>query len=629
MRIRSAILALALATSASGEGEPPQYSPYADQEHANRVFWGDTHVHTSWSPDAGAGGNLRLGPDTAYRFARGETITAHNGTRVALRRPLDFLVVADHSEYLGIYPMLEAGLPALLATETGARWAEYLRKGERARVGQEYAAGMPEGRDLVKSLPFQRTVWEQVGANADRYDQPGVFTAFIGYEWTSTPDDANLHRVVLFADDASTTSQVVPFRSFDSEDPEDLWRWLADYERTTGGRVLAIPHNSNVSAGRMFELHTYDGRPFDRAYAEQRTRWEPLVEVTQIKGDSETAPFLSPDDEFVDIGNRGERAGMSMDPNDVHTDDMWAGEYVRAALGNGVGLAEELGANPFEFGLIGSTDSHTGLATADEGDFWGKFSANEPRPGRAARPLAEAFMPPDAVEKFDPDDSGAAANVLASGLAAVWARENSRAALFDAMRRRETYATTGPRMQVRFFGGWDFSAVDAMAPDLARRGYAAGVPMGGELPARPRGGVPRFLVAALRDPDGANLDRIQIVKQWSGSDGQRRERVYDVVVSGERSIAADGRCREAVGNTVDLETARYTNSIGAPQLLGVWRDPDFDPERRAVYYLRVLEIPTPRWTTYDAVRFGTPLPKSVPATHQERAYTSPIWYRGG
>jgi hypothetical protein len=611
---------------ADADEQAQQYSPYADLDHATDVFWGDTHVHSSWSPDAGAGGNLRLGPDEAYQFARGDTVTAHNGTRVALRRPLDFLLVSDHSEYMGIYPMLEEGLPELLATETGKRWAELVRQGKRAQVGQEFAAGLPAGEDMIESPGFQRSIWERVVANAERYDDPGRFTAFIGYEWTSMPGGANLHRIVLFADGAEQAAQVVPFRSIDSSDPEDLWAYLADYEQRTGGRAFAIPHNSNLSAGRMFELTTYDGKPLTKAYAQERTRWEPVVEATQIKGDSETAPYLSPDDEFADFGTWDANAGMGTGD---HRDEMYAGEYVRSALGNGVVVAEQLGANPFEFGLIGSTDAHTGLATADDDDFWGKFSSNEPSADRLSRPWSEAFLPPEGSElreRLGTSGMGRTSDLVASGFAAVWARENTRAALFEAMKRRETYSTTGPRMVVRFFGGWDFAPDAAFAPDLAAVGYAGGTPMGGHLSARPGNATPSFLVSALRDPEGANLDRIQIVKQWMGEAGERRERIFDVAVSGGRTIGADGRCREPVGDTVDVKTATYRNTIGDSQLTAVWRDPDFDAKRKAVYYVRVLEIPTPRWTTYDAARFGFDPPDGVPATTQERAYTSPIWY---
>jgi hypothetical protein len=638
---RPAAGADAPAAQAASPGTPG-YSPWVERSYATRVFWGDTHVHSSWSPDANAGGNTRIDPDAAYRFAKGETVTGHNGQPVRLRRPLDFLVVADHSEYMGLFPMLEARDPELLANETGARWSGMIAEGKRAQVGAEFAMGLPSGKDLLKSPGFQRSVWNRVIENAERHDAPGRFTAFVGYEWSSMPRGANLHRIVLFADGAEKVSQVVPFRSIDSVDPEALWRYLADYERKTGGRALAIPHNSNLSAGRMFELVDMAGKPFSKAYATERARWEPLVEATQIKGDSETAPFLSPEDEFADYGTWDSEAGMTPAP---HEDWMYEGEYVRSALARGLGVEAKLGVNPFAFGLIGSTDSHTGLATADDEDFWGKFNSNEPAPSRTDEPWAKNFLPPEGSEAHRQFQAAGFADrerpsqsmtwrLVASGFAAVWATENTRAALFDAMLRRETYATTGPRMVVRFFGGWQFADQDAFAPDLAAVGYAKGVPMGGVLPAPPAaaaGGAtgrtaPSFLVSALRDPEGAHLDRVQIVKQWLDEKGERRERLYDVALSGDRKVDASGRSREPVGNTVDLARASYANTIGASVLTATWRDPDFDPEVSAVYYVRVLEIPTPHWTTYDAVRFGKPLPPGYPGTTQERAYTSPIWY---
>ncbi|MAG55414.1 MAG: hypothetical protein CMJ83_03900 [Planctomycetes bacterium] len=631
--LAASIVPASLVAGAEGQS----YSPYADRSHPDRVFWGDTHLHSSWSPDAGAGGNTQISPDHAYRFAKGETITGHTGQRIALRRPLDFLLVSDHSEYLGLYPMLDERHPDLLASETGARWARLVEEGKRGQVGGEFAASLPAGQDLIESPAFQRDVWDRVIENAERHNEPGRFTAFIGYEWTSMPKGANLHRIVLFGDGAKRTSQVVPFRSIDSDDPEALWKYLAEYESKTGGHVMAIPHNSNMSAGRMFERTAFDGKPFTKSYATRRRRWEPLVEATQIKGDSETAPHLSPEDEFADYGTWDAAKGMA---RGEHEDWMYDGEYVRSALGNGLAIGSEIGVNPFEFGLIGSTDSHTGLATADDDDFWGKFSSNEPHADRADEAWAKNLIPPPdsaAASQLElaqymtgrKADQMMTRSLVASGFAAVWARENTRESLFAAMRRRETYSTTGPRMVVRFFGGWSFEDNDAVAPDLAAVGYAKGGPMGSVLAKRPRRGVPSFLVAALRDTEGANLDRVQIVKQWTGEKGQRRERIYDVVVSGERKIGRDGRCREEVGDTVDVEAATYTNAIGASQLAGVWRDPDFDAERRAVYYVRVLEIPTPRWTTYDAARFGTKLPEKVSATTQERAYTSPIWYSPG
>jgi hypothetical protein len=637
--LRRLLVAAALCAAGSSFAGDAPYSPYAGATHATNVYWGDTHVHSSWSPDAGGSGNRKIGPDEAYRFARGETIPGHAGQPVALRRPLDFLVLADHSEALGLFPLLQERDPSLLATENGKRWAALLEKGRWGEVGLDFALGLATGRNPFGTpeakARIARTIWDRVVANAERYNQPGVFTAFIGYEWSSMPEGANLHRVVIFRDGADRAGQVVPFSSVDSEDPEDLWRYLADYEAKTGGNALAIPHNSNLSAGRMFELADFRGGPMTRAYAQARRRWEPVVEVTQIKGDSEAAPRLSPGDEFADFGTWD--GGRGMAPDGKHEDWMYEGEYVRPALGNGLALGRSLGTNPFELGMIGSTDSHTGLATADDDDFWGKFSSNEPPVRELEGNWAGFDVAPDSelgkrmrsLSSGDLPDQSATWSLVASGYAAVWARENTREAIFDAIERRETYATTGPRISVRFFGGWSFSGADAHAPDLARTGYAKGVPMGATLGPRPEGGAPGFLVAALRDPEGANLDRLQVIKLWIDAGGKRQERIFDVAASGGRAIGADGRCRVPVGSTVDVARATWTNTIGAAQLATFWRDPDFDPERPALYYVRVLQIPTPHWTIYDAVRLGSELPERAPRTIQERAYTSPIWYTPG
>ena len=597
--------------------------------YPTNLYWGDTHVHSSWSADAGSYGNQLLTPDHAYRFARGEAVTAHNGERVQLRQPLDFLMVSDHAEYLGLYPLLKAGDPDLLAMPNGGRWHALFKQGRFERIGYLAAGEMEAPTETIRDQPFNRTMWERVIDNAERHNDPGRFTTFIGYEWSSMPDTANLHRNVLFRDGAERVRQTLPFSAMDGTDPEDLWHHLASYERRTGGRAIAIPHNGNLSAGRMFELQRFDGSPLTEGYAAARARWEPVVEVTQIKGDSETVPYLSPDDEFADFGTWDEMRGMG---RFGHRDAMYAGEYARAALGNGLAVEQQLGRNPFRFGLIGSTDAHTGLATAADDNFWGKFSVGEPRSDRADVPwvpldppggwvvgtLMNALLPSQMT----------AWSLVASGYVGVWARENVRTEIFDALVRREAYATTGPRMAVRFFGGFDFVAADAQAPDLAAVGYAKGVPMGGEItnPGKPNA-APTLLLAAWRDPQGANLDRIQVIKLQVTVTGRVEERIYDVALSDGRTTNADGRCRTPVGSTVEVETAAYTNAIGAATLATVWRDPDFDPQRRALYYARILAIPTPRWTTYDAARWGTERPADAPAAIQERAYTSPIWYR--
>ena len=594
------------------------YSPYAGRGYPTQVFWGDTHLHTAISVDAGMFGN-RLGLEEAYRFARGEEVVSATGQRVKLSRPLDFLVIADHSDGYGMFTALLEGEPTLMANETARRWHRMINEG-----GQEAVNATLEVIDLfskgtmpfdINDPAFRGPVWEDVIEAAEGYNDPGVFTAFIGYEWTSlAPPGNNLHRVVVYRDGGDKARRTLPFTAEESVDPEDLWQALAAYEDKTGGRLLAIPHNGNLSNGMMFAVTAFDGNPLTRAYAEEREKWEPLYEVTQIKGDGETHPLLSPNDEFADYGT-WDKGNLNL--SQPKTNDMLQYEYGRSALKLGLSLEQRLGANPFKFGMIGSTDSHTSLATAAEENFFGKHSGTEPGPERFAHPVIAA-----------PDGSAVIMGweQVSSGYAAVWATENTREAIWDAMKRREVFATTGSRMLVRLFGGWDFVPQDAHTRVPATVGYGKGVPMGGDLRQAPRGKAPTFLVAALKDHFGANLDRIQIIKGWLDAGGDLQERVYDVAVSDGRGIGSDGRCDTPVGNTVDLATATWTNTIGDPELITVWTDPDFDPNERAFYYARVIEIPTPRWTLYDAVRFGVEMPDEVPMTTQERAYTSPIWY---
>jgi len=588
------------------------YSPHADRSIPDRVLFGDTHLHTTSSPDAFLFG-VQLSPDDAFRFAKGERVTSTHGLPVRLIEPLDFLVVSDHMEYLGLMPRLFGGDERVLATEYGRMLYERSKQGEDGF----YQAAMILIRDLAMNerkmrVPeLERAIWREVAETADRHDEPGRFTAFTGYEWTSMIEGDNLHRVVIYRGDAQATAKLLPVSSLDSPDPEDLWAFMAKYEAETGDSILAIPHNGNLSNGRMFETKRIDGSAFDAAYAKERIRWEPLVEATQIKGDGETHPYLSPNDEFADyetwdMGNLGGTADK--EPS------MLEGEYARSALRLGLEVEAETGVNPYRFGLIGSTDSHTALATSREENFFGKHSGMEPTPTRMT----------DALAQLD-DEPVLGWQQVASGLAAVWAEENTRAAIFDAMRRKETYATTGTRMRVRLFAGYDFEAADLTRPDWATHGYARGVPMGGDLPRAAWFAKPGFLVRAWRDPNGANLDRVQIVKGWLDDDGESHERVYDVALSDRREVADDGKA-PPVGNTVDLATATWSNSIGAAMLETFWEDPDFDRDQRAFYYVRVLEIPTPRWSTIDAKVFGAEVPDGVDRTTQDRAYTSPVWY---
>jgi hypothetical protein len=600
------------------------YSPYAHRSFPERPLWGDSHLHTSLSLDASLFGN-RLPPSEAYRFARGEQVVSSTGQALRLSRPLDWLVIADHSDGMGFTNDIAAGKPELMAYEQAARWNKGMTEGGDAAVqaaldlittfsndqmDPEMFALYSPGSKLYKNL------WEEVVANAETFNDPGRFTAMIGFEWTSLIKGNNMHRVVIMRDGAVRARQVVPFTMTapqGSPDPRDLWKYLANYEEKTGGEILAIAHNGNLSNGIMFPLKAqWNGKRLNESYVTQRNKWEPLYEATQMKGDGETHPFLSPDDEFADyetwdIGN--------LDVSAAKTNDMLAGEYAREALKRGLVIESKRGVNPYKFGMIGATDSHTSLATAEEDNFFGKHTGYEPKAGRLDHP----FMQTD-------EGSIIGWQMVASGLAAVWAIENTREAIFDAMQRKEVYGTTGPRMSVRLFGGWEYTEQDLNSRMPAVVGYTKGSPMGGDLRAMPKDAkAPTFMVYALRDPVGANLDRIQIVKGWLDKKGKTHEKVYDVAWSDDRAIGADGKL-PAVGNTVDVANANWTNSIGASELATVWIDPSFDPKQKAFYYTRVIEIPTPRWSTYDAFRLGVELPKDAPTSTQERAYTSPIWY---
>jgi hypothetical protein len=593
------------------EAPKKEYSPYVGDHFPNRVYFGDTHLHTSWSVDAGMIG-ATLGPDAAYRVSRGETVTAHGGFKVKLVRPLDFVVVADHAENLGLADFIRRSDPIILANDVGKKWHDLNKAGNGYDAFIEWARS--DDKDLINEPRMVESVWKKVVANADRFYQPGVFTTFTGFEWTSMPGGNNLHRVVVFRDGEERTNQVYPFTAYDSVDPEDLWDYMAAYEKNTRGQVLAIPHNGNLSNGLMFDTETYDGKRLTKAYAEMRSRYEPIIEVTQIKGDGETHPLFSPDDEFADFENLdvGNISGK-----EAKTNDMLPKEYARPALMEGLRLEEKLGVNPYKFGMVGSTDAHNAIPSTREENNFGKAHIAEPTADRYEHFLIKGEKPELSIMV---EDLGAA------GLAAVWARENTRESIWDAMARKEVFATTGTRLRVRVFGGWDFVADEVHRPDFAREGYARGVPMGGDMSAAPEGKAPGFMIRALRDPDGANLDRVQVIKGWLDEKGQPRERIYDVAVSDGREIGEDGRCETPVGNTVDVINASYTNTIGDPFMAAHWVDPDFDPGQRAFYYVRVIEIPTPRWTAYDAKFFSIKMPEGTKMQVQDRAYTSPIWY---
>ncbi len=634
MRFPLSIWILMLVFMGCNKSKSPSHEKVTEQKgsenptvHDNpnkSLYWGDTHLHTTNSPDAFSFG-ARLTPDEAYRFAKGETIESE-GLMIQLNRPLDFLVVADHAEGLGLANEVMARNELLMKDPLLQEWAKRLNAGatESSAVGRELINSFATG-DLPEILFDRRVmdkvvskIWSDYLYTAERHYQPGSFTTLAGYEWSSLPQGNNLHRVVVFRDGYDKTIQTLPLSSSLSSDPKDLWKALQAYEDATNGKVLAIPHNGNASNGLMFTLTDFAGNPMTKAYASLRSRWEPLVETTQIKGDSESHPFLSPNDEFAGYGIAGWDMG-NLNLSALKTKDMYQYEYSREALKNGLMIEDRLGVNPYRFGLIGSTDSHTALATADRDNFTGKFTnmVND-----AQRSLHS--------EEIGVANSSEASSIrhnwqyLSSGYAAVWAESNTREAIWDAMQRKEVYGTTGPRIYLRFFGGWEFSSDDVKAPNYAQIGYQKGVPMGSDLLAGDENESPRFMLVASKDPEGANLDRIQIIKGWT-QDGKTYEKIFNVAWSGQRKLGTDGKL-PLVGNTVDAGSATYKNTIGAEMLATVWTDPEFEPSVRSFYYVRVLEIPTPRWTTYDAARFKLELPADVPSTVQDRAYSSPIWY---
>jgi len=567
-------------------------------------------VHSNRSPDSFAFGNSRLTPDNAYRFAKGETVKANSGENVTLKKPLDFLLVADHAEFVGVFPKLIERDPVFAATGLGKRWIKALDESANLRtIILEWVALISDPNyEQELTAEFRTDVWKENISFADRHNDPGTFTAMIGYEWTAMINGNNLHRVIVYRDNVDKAGQLPPFSALDSQDPEKLWAFLERYEAKTGGDIMAIPHNGNISNGMMFQLNTVSGEPVSEAWAQTRIKWEPLYEVTQVKGDGEAHPFLSPDDEFADYETWDEdNIGRTV----AKKNEMLQYEYGRSALKLGLKIEQELGTNPYEFGLLGSTDSHTTLSTADDDNFYGKFIDSEMTPERMTNKMGGSLW-------YN-------WKLAASGYMGIWADENNRTSLFDAMQRKEVYATTGPRIALRFFGSWHFNQQDS-EKELATVGYQKGVPMGSRLIKAPKGGAPRFLISAYKDADGANLDRMQVIKGYLAEDGELKERIYEVAFAGKRKIDDLGKL-PPIGNTVDVADASYTNSIGATSLDTLWEDPDFNPKERAFYYVRVLEIPTPRWSAYDVKKFDLiDVNENVPMVTQERVYSSPIWY---
>lgn len=579
------------------------------------VYWGDTHNHTGNSFDVFLFGTPNSTPEIAYRFAKGEEVTSPTtGKPWKLTKPLDFLVVADHAELFGSIPLMYENTPGISDTKTGKIFLE-INPDKNNEEGLQklydilnYAAfDQPneanlKGIDLVRDLGGKKMTeaWTRYVETADKHNDPGKFTALIGWEWSSNNRGANLHRVVFMPQGSDVAKQFIPYTSLDSDDPEDLWTWLDETSQRVGAEFVAIPHNPNISLGLMFSETRLNGEPVDQAYAEARMRWERSVEVTQIKGDSESHPALSPNDEFADF----ETYDFALTPDGTRPAPTKS-DYVRSGLKLGLELEKKIGANPFKVGLIGSTDAHTGMSAIEESNFAGK-GQHDATPEQRPHPTG--------IGSSKGWDMGAA------GWVGVWAESNTRQSIVDAFQRKEVYATTGPRIQLRFFGGFDFNEGD-LNDTMVETGYQKGVPMGGDL-VQNGDTAPSFMVQVIKDPDAANLDRIQIIKGWLNADGEAEEKVYDVALSDGRK---DGS--EKVGNTVDLTTGSYTNTIGEAELKTVWTDPDFDPSQSAFYYVRALEIPTPRYSLFDAIKLGIDVEETGhTATIQERVYSSPIWY---
>ncbi len=611
-KVRAGAAMFALAGAAALNADARLSRPVPTARPQTNLYWGELHLHSNFSLDAYATGNTMITPELAYRYGRGIPVRSPIGdAKIQIRRPLDFMAVTDHAEMLGLQVDLDNRTPELVGSDWGKKLLEeHLNPkfgGVMRMSGGADAKDTPERREMLRqifSTSLRSGTWAQEVDAAERNYIPGKFTTLFGWEWSSMPGGKNLHRVVLTDATAAKAKLIVPYSNMDSDKPEDLWNWLGATKSRVGADFIAIPHNSNISGGLMFQMTDSYGQPLSAGYARNRQLWEPLVEITQSKGTSEVRPELSPTDEFAEFEIRRKLLiGTPTPPSEA--------DYARSALLRGLQVQGKVGINPYKFGMIGSTDSHTGLSNITESDFSGKLTQDMPLSGRY-KPEKPVIFP--------------AWEMSASGRVAAWATENTRPGIFAAFKRKEVYATTGPRIAVRFFGGFGFAPADAKARDIASTGYAKGLPMGSDLANAPGGRAPSFLVHAVKDPLSGNLDRVQIIKGWIDKAGKTHEMVYNVAWSGNRRLKPDGRLAD-VGNTVDLKTARYTNTIGAVQLAAVWKDPRFNPREAAFYYLRVLEIPTPRHSLFDALALGIDVRETgQPATIQERAYSSPIWY---
>ena len=579
------------------------------------AYFGDTHVHTGWSFDAGLDG-ATLTPTDAYRYATGEEVTSNSGIKTQLSRPYDWFMITDHSDGMGTINEVRDGNPEMMESEVLQRWNKALASGNEEAAGDaksevinlQSTGQIPE---IAKDPKWMKNAWNKTIDAAEQFYKPGEFTTFTAYEWTVNAGGGdNLHRNIIYKEGGDQARDILPFTTFESEDAKKLWEWMANYEAQTGDKLLAIPHNGNMSNGRMFEEQQFDGSPMTKEWAQMRQKYERLMELFQYKGQSEAHPFLSPEDEFADY-ELWDRGNLVLKPKD--SKETWKYEYWREGLKSGMRIKQELGVNPFLYGSNSGTDTHTGISSLEEDEFFGKFKTVEPsRKDRWNFPVISGN-----------NDQYKGWEMAASGVRGVWAESNTREDIWEAMYRRETFSTTGPRMKIRFFGGFDYTEEDKN--DLAKNGYEKGVAMGAMLGAAMNDKAPTFLIQAMKDPEGANLDRLQVIKGWVDASGETQEKIYQVAWSGDRKLDNNGKL-PAVGNTVNLETAEYTNDIGDTEFTTYWTDPDFDASLPAFYYIRVLEIPTPRWTLFDKVRHDLTLPDEVPLVHQERGVSSPIWY---